>query len=125
MSGNDNSDNSNRSISVGGNVSGVVNSGNNNTITQTITTSNNDLKELLELFQQEANTVVEALPEDRREEFKDDVQTFMEKVDEEKQDKYFGLSKQGLLDAAEAVGQVGIKLAGYIPKIVDALKGDN
>jgi len=118
----DNSDNSNRSISIGGNSSGVVNSGDSNTITQTITTTNNDLKELLEKLQIEANNVVEALPtEEAKESFKDDIATFMEKTQENKLDKYFKVSKDGLLEATEAVGEVGIKAMKYIKQIVGLL----
>jgi hypothetical protein len=108
------------SIKANGN-SGIINMGDHNTITQTITTTNSDLKELLEAFQAEANKVAESLPADKQAEFKGDAETFIEKAQEGKLDKYFNLSKEGLLEAAEAVGEVGVKLAKYIPQILKAL----
>ncbi len=116
--------NNNNSVSVGGNSSGVINTGDNNTITQTITTTNNDLKELLENLKAEANKVIEALPIEKQEEFKSDVETFVTNAQENKLDKYFKVSKEGLLEATKAVGEVGVKLAGYIPQILDALGGE-
>ncbi len=110
-----------KSVNVGGNNSGIINTGNHNTITQTITTSNTDLKALLEAFQTEANKVVEALPEEKQTEFKDDAETFIEKAQENKLDKYFNVSKEGLLEAAKAVGEVGLELAKKIPEIVKIL----
>ena len=111
-----------KSISIGGNNTGIANMGNNNTITQTITTTNNDLKDLLEKLQVEANNVVEALPtEEAKESFKEDMETFMEKTQDNKLDKYFKVSKEGLLEATEAVGEVGIRAMGYIKQIVGLL----
>jgi len=98
-----------------------LNTGDHGVATQTITTTNSDLKELLEAFQAEANKVAESLAADKQAEFKGDAETFIEKAQEGKLDKYFNLSKEGLLEAAEAVGEVGVKLAKYIPKILKAL----
>jgi hypothetical protein len=110
-----------KSVKVGGNSSGIINTGNHNTIMQTITTTNNDLKELLENLQVEANKVMEALSIEKQKEFKDDVELFINNAQENKINKHFNLSKEGLLEASKAVGKVGVKLAGYIPKILDAL----
>lgn len=112
----------NNTMTINGGNTGIANIGNNNTINQTITTTNNDLKDLLEKLQVEANKVVEALPtEEAKESFKDDIATFMEKTQENKLDKYFKVSKDGLLEATEAVGEVGIKAMGYIKQIVGLL----
>ncbi|MFZ2967487.1 MAG: hypothetical protein WA080_00360 [Sulfuricurvum sp.] len=109
------------SITIQGNNSGIINTGDHNTITQTITTTNNDLKALLEAFHKEANTLITTLPEDQQASFKEDVETFTAKVQENKKDKYFNLSKEGLIEAAEAVGGVGVTFMELIPKIVEFL----
>ena len=103
------------------NNSGIVSIGDNNTINQNITTTNNDLKEILELFLDEANIVLKALPKEEQKEFKEDVETFIKKAEENTSDKYFNLSKEGILKATKTVGEVGIKLATYIPKVLQLL----
>lgn len=108
-------------VSVGGNNSGIISTGDHNTITQTLTTTNTDLEALLEAFHREANTLITTLPEDQQASFKEDVETFTTKVQENKKDKYFNLSKEGLIEAAEAVGSVGVTFMGLIPKIIEFL----
>ena len=109
------------SIIIKGNNSGIISTGNNNTITQTITTTKNDLKALLEAFHTEANRIIATLPQDEQASFKEDDETFTTKVQENKKDKYFNLSKEGLMEAAQAVGSVGVTFMELIPQIMKFL----
>jgi len=106
-------------ITIKGNVTGsVVGRGSNYS---TITTTNNDLKTLLEAFQKEASKIADQLPKDQHESFTEDAQTFITKVQENKKDKYFTLSKEGLIEAAQAVGEVGATFMELIPQIMKFL----
>jgi len=109
------------SITIKGNNSGIINTGNGNTITQTLTTTNNDLKALLEAFHKEANTIADQLPNAKKEEFLKDVEMITTDVQAGKKSKYFNLSKEGLIEAAEAVGGVGVTFMELIPQIMKFL----
>jgi len=94
------------SIKIGGNNSGVANTGNNNTITQNITTTNNDLKELLENFKSEANEIIDVLPEDKKDDFKECADIVIKDVDKGKKSRFFDGSIEGLVDTSKSVGTV-------------------
>jgi GTPase SAR1 family protein len=112
----------NGNISIGGSNTGVANSGNNNTITQQNSTITDEFQELLANFKSEATKVAEALPEEDKNNFEQFTNQVITDAEAGKKSAFFDISTKGLLDAAEAVGQVGIKLAGYIPKILKALE---
>jgi len=108
----------NNSISIGGSNSGVINTGDNNTITNTVTTTNNDLKELLELFQTEAKRVFEALPAEKKDEFIQDVEIVTNDIQKGKKSKFFDISKEGLLEAADTVKEIGLKFKDFFPQLL-------
>ena len=109
------------SIIIKGNNSGIISTGNNNTITQTITTTNNDLKALLEAFHLEANKIADQLPNAKKEEFLKDVEMITSDVQAQKKSKFFDISKEGLMEAAQAVGGVGVTFMELIPQIMKFL----
>jgi len=108
-------------VSVGGANSGNVIIGDGNTITQTITTTNTDLKTLLEAFHLEANKIADQLPNAKKEEFLKDVEMITTDAQVGKKSKFFDISKEGLLEAAQAVGGVGVTFMELIPQIMKFL----
>jgi len=96
---------------------GNVNIGNKNTIT----TTNTDLKTLLEAFHLEANKIADQLPNAKKEEFLKDVEMITTDVQAGKKSKFFDISKEGLIEAAQAVGGVGVTFMELILKIVEFL----
>jgi len=104
-------------VTVGRDNYGTANTGNNNTINQAITTTNNELKVLLEQFQVQANIIVNSLSAEQKDEFIDDANTFIEKTNEGKMDKYYRMSKESLMDMAQSVGEKGAKLLESIKRL--------
>jgi Leucine-rich repeat (LRR) protein len=108
-------------ISLTGNGDININDGENSTITQTITTTNNDLKALLELVKKEANTIADQLPNDKKDTFTKLTNQIIKDADEGKKSPFFEFSTNGVLETAKTVGEVGVTFMELIPKIVEFL----
>ncbi|MEA2028481.1 MAG: COR domain-containing protein [Campylobacterota bacterium] len=113
-------DNSNSGISIGGDNTGIANMGNNNTITQTTTTTTNELDKLLQEFNKEAQTIVQELPADKQKKFEKQASRFDEDVkDGDKESAE--MSADGMIEAAQTVEKVSTIGIGLIKKIMALL----
>jgi GTPase SAR1 family protein len=113
----------NSGISIGGNSTGVNVVGNNNVVSNSDNPMSSELQELLGSFRGEATKIAQSIEDaEEKKTFEEDIEIFVQKVEENKLDRYFKVSKEGLLEAAQAVGETGLKLLEYIPKIVEKLE---
>ncbi|KIM12111.1 MAG: hypothetical protein KU38_04175 [Sulfurovum sp. FS08-3] len=79
----------------------------------------------MENLKAEANKVIEALPNDNeKSKAKQYTELIINDANNGTKSAFFDVSAKGLLEAAKTVGEVGVKLAGYIPQILDALGGE-
>ena len=82
----------------------------------------NELKDLLKELSIEIGKMMEHLPQDEREEVKDDLETLIDKTTCEKpKRKYWSVSIYGLTKAAENLGKIGAPVLELIGKIVPFL----
>lgn len=82
----------------------------------------NELKDLLKELSIEIGKMMEHLPQDEREEVKDDLETLIDKTTCEKpKRKYWSVSIDGLTKAAENLGKIGAPVLELIGKIVPFL----
>ena len=105
-------------IKIDGDVSGVINTGDNNTITQNITTTNNDLENLLNLLKEEAKIVSNKLPPKEKKRFNKELKRFEEDILDGEDKENLEISVDGLLEATSAVGKVALKFNEYLPQIM-------
>lgn len=101
------------------NNSGIASIGDKNTITQN--NVNSDVQKYLQSIEEEAQKILAQLPSQKQNEFKEDIETFKEKVQAKKEDKYLTFSKEGILEASQSVLGAGSKMIELIGKVGDFL----
>jgi small GTP-binding protein len=112
--------NSHSSISVGGDNSGVINTGDNTTITQTTTSTTNELDELFKQLKQEVATITSTLDESEKKKIEKKLTRFEEDVKDGDKEEALATSK-GLIKASEVAGKIALNIAKYSGKILEML----
>ena len=118
-----------RHVETGDVRGGVINVGDKNVITQTIrssfnTPANPDLAPLLAQLTQAVEQMLPQLSPEQAQEARDDLERMQEELQKPKpQKKWYSVSIEGLVKAAENIGKVGepvIKLAGELIELLSS-----
>ena len=80
-----------------------------------------ELKDLLEAFHKEANTIADQLPNDKKDTFTQLTNQIIKDADEGKKSPFFEFSTNGVLETAKTVGEVGVTFMELIPQIMKFL----
>ncbi|MEO0644653.1 MAG: hypothetical protein AAFZ17_00645 [Cyanobacteria bacterium J06650_10] len=111
-----------QSIHIGGNVSGSNVVSGNSTNSFNKSSQSGEFESLLRSLEQEVSSVKLHLSDDKAELLADDLDRFIAEVNKEKpSQKWYGISAQGIISAANTVGEVGKPILKLVPLITKAL----
>lgn len=111
-------------INIGKNISSVIAEKIENSFNKARDAADrsDEIRELLQSLAQEMVKVVEKLPPEKVDEAVSDLEAFTdESIKDKPTRKYWELSKQGIIDAAQAVGAVGETAINLVTKLSDLL----